>query len=113
MRFENLYRTKTGQVNGLLYSDKYPDGQDYTLDEVLTKRAEDGEWGDIKDIPKSEVTAHKKEQAQAAIMRKLSGLDLPTHTLAMAISGDSVALDKVAKAELLKVALREELNAIK
>lgn len=64
-------------------------------------------------IPKAEKDAHAKAQAGATIIQKLAALDLPPHTLAMAISDDSDALDKVIKTEALKVALREELNAIK
>ena len=64
-------------------------------------------------IPKAERKAHEKAQAEGAILQELAALDLPAHTLAMAISGDGEALDKVIKTEALKVALREELNAIK
>ena len=71
------------------------------------------DWQEIKRLTEPEKKAHEKVQAEGAILQELAALDLPPHTLALAISGDSEALDKVIKAEALKVALREELNAIK
>lgn len=64
-------------------------------------------------IPEAEKTAQKKAQSEAVIIQKLTALDLPPHTLAMAIAGDSEALDKLAKAESIKAVLREELAVIK
>lgn len=64
-------------------------------------------------IPKAKKDAHKKEQDKAAIIQKLAALDLPPHTLAMAVSGDEIALKKLTDNEALKVTLREELAAIK
>ena len=64
-------------------------------------------------IPKAEKEAHEKAQAEGAILQELAALDLPVHTLALAIAGDGEALDKVIKTEAAKDELRKELNAIK
>jgi len=113
--FEGLKRNINGGIDGVYFSGQFPEGVPYTLDPALghIEKAEAGEWGKIKELPKAEKDAHEKAQAEGAVLQKLAALDLPLHTLAMAVSGDEVALKKLTDNEALKVALREELAAIK
>ena len=113
--FENLKRNIHGGIDGVYFSGQFPEGAPYTLDPALghIEKAESGEWGKIEELPKAEKEAHEKAQAEGATLQELAALDLPPHTLALAIAGDSEALDKVIKTESAKDELRKELNAIK
>lgn len=87
--------------------------QDPTMEYYLSDELGADDWADIKPCPQSEKDAHQAKQAKAEIIKQLADLDLPAHTLALAISSDELALKKVADNEALKAPLREELAAIK
>lgn len=56
-RFEKLKRNIHGGIDGLLISEKYPDGIEYTLDPMLghIEKAEAGEWGDIAPLSEGDL----------------------------------------------------------
>lgn len=70
---------------------------------------EEGDWLDVKPCDDSEKVAHNNEVERENKLLDLAALDLPLHTLALAISGDETAINKVKEVEKLKDAIRAEL----
>ena len=102
--YSNLKFNRVGGINGFLES-----GAESTLSIAECELAEKGEWGLIEDYTQSEKDALAAQQATDLIKQELAALDVPLHTLALAISGDAQALGKVSAAEAEKDALRAKL----
>ena len=109
--FESLKRNIYGGIDGVYFNGQFPDGVPYTLDPAMGHivKAEAGEWGPIEDLSQSEKDAYAAQQATDLIKQELAALDVPLHTLALAISGDAKALGKVGAAEAEKEVLRAKL----
>ena len=67
---------------------------------------EDSEWQDIKPCPQAEKDEHEQANIRAGVLAQLAELDLPNHTLALALTGDELALQRVKDVEVEKEKLR-------
>ena len=111
VRFENLSRISTGQINGTLINNAHPDGVEYTLDPALghVEKAEAGEWGAIKELSKSKKDYYAAEQKREEIKRQLSDLDFSSYKIERAIAGDQRAIDEIKAVDIQKELLRAKL----
>lgn len=63
----------------------------------------------IKEPSSEEIESKALQDKENETLEKLSSLDLPLHTLALAILGDKVAIDKIKESETKKGELRSLL----
>lgn len=67
------------------------------------------DWPNIKPCDPIEKEENAQEEMRAHALNELAALDVPLHTLALAIVGDEVATRKIKDAEEQKVEIRKRL----
>jgi hypothetical protein len=71
---------------------------------------ESSAWPNVKTRLQSEKDVHVAEQARSQKLAKLAALDLPLHTLELAILGDQTAIGKLIANEAKKKRIRDTMS---
>lgn len=114
MIYKNAQENVDGSIDCLILlgGEWEPNTQDPAMEYELSEELGPDDWPEIKSCPQSEKDAHELQIRRDEVLRQITGLDLPLHTVTRALSGDTVALDKVREAESQKQVLRKQLGEL-